>query len=86
MKTFDEWSGSGKRLGQFLHEPCEIDEALAMYIGEIVAPAYVSPEFIQGGDAVRSIEGEDGDVFIYATVSMIGDKYFYLGELPEFKQ
>lgn len=85
MKTLAEWEASDLDLDLYLTEPCEIDEDLASYIGEVVAPVYVSPEFIQGGDPISEIPGSDG-VLTYDTVSMIGDRYFYLGQLPEFKQ
>lgn len=82
MKTYKKWEKSNLDLDEYLTEPCEIDEELSLYIGECVAPTYISQSFCQGGDPVKEID----DVFYYATVSFIGEKHFYLGILPEFKQ
>jgi hypothetical protein len=81
MKTLKGWEKSGIDLDEYLTEPCRIDEGLANYIGECVAPVYVTPQFIQGGDPIK----EEDDVLFYRTVSIVGDKYFNIGILPEFK-
>lgn len=82
IKTYKGWDKSGLDLDEYLTEPCEIDEELLNYIGECVAPTYVSPEFTQGGDPCKTENG----VEFFATCSIVGDKYFYLGILPEFKK
>lgn len=92
MKTKEDWNGSGLQLSEYMPEPCEIDEELYMYIGEVVAPHYLGTDdlrgLMQGGDPEGKVEGYyiEDDIFTYMTVSEVNDKYFYLGILPEFKQ
>lgn len=82
MKTYKEWDLSELNLDKYLTEPCEIDEELELYIGEIVAPQYLGNGLTQMGEAEKD---EDGIPF-YMTTSCVNGKYFYLGVLPEFKQ
>ena len=87
MKTLKGWEESNLNLDEYLKEPCEIDEELALYIGECVAPQYVSPEFTQGGDCEKTESNIDGEIIeYYMTTSSVNGKEFYLGILPEFKQ
>lgn len=86
-KTFKGWQKSGLDLGDYLTEPCEIDEALSLYIGEVVPAYYLDEGLTQGGDPAKSEMGEDGEkIMYYMTTSHINGKYFFLGILPEFKQ
>lgn len=83
IKTYQDWQSNfngslGKYLGQ---EPCEIDEELYLYLAEVVPPTYSSENFIQTGEASFS---QFGTLF-YHTCSSFGEKCFYLGVLPEFK-
>lgn len=84
-QTFQEWENSLLDLDEFLQAPCEIDEKLANYIGEVIAPAYLYKNLTQGGDAIRS---DELGVLYYMTVSRNKEtnKFYYLGVLPEFKQ
>lgn len=82
IKTLKQWDKSGKDLDKFLSAGDWIDEDLCNYIGEVVAPAYCSCEFVQGGNPFKC---EDGVLF-YSTVHLVGGRYLYLGILPEFKQ
>lgn len=88
MKTKDEWDESDLNLSDYLTEPCEIDEGLYLYIGEIVAPSYCTPGLIQCGEADRQEPAyyQDDPIMFRKTVSEVNGKYFYLGILPEFKQ
>ncbi len=88
MKTLKKWEKSGLDLDIYLGEPCEIDEDIANYIGEVVAPNYLGHDLVQGGDAERSVESYDSfkKIYFYMTTSYVNGKYFYLGVLPEFKQ
>jgi hypothetical protein len=87
VKTFEQWQASGEDLDLFLNLPCEIDEELANYMAEVIAPTYCANGIVQGGDPESSEKGEDGnDIFSYLTTLQIGDQYFYLGILPEFRQ
>jgi len=90
-KTLKGWEKSNVDLDKYLTEPCEIDEALSLYIGEVVPPHYlgVNNGLTQGGDAVKSEEAEDcddEDIYYYMTTLHISGKHFYLGILPEFRQ
>lgn len=82
-KTLKGWHRSGIDLDKYLPEPCEIDEGLFNYFGEIVAPKFCIRGFVQLGEC----EYHDNvtDIDFYSSASHIGDKYFYLGILPEFK-
>jgi hypothetical protein len=86
-KTYKGWEKSGIDLGEYLTEPCEINEELYLYIVECTHPEYSWDGLIQGGDPVDSIEGDDFDkIYTFMTVFTDRGKYFYLGILPEFKQ
>lgn len=87
-KTYKEWQKSNLDLDKYLPEPCEIDEELALYIGECVPPVYLGPNGLcQGGDAQASVgKWPNDEVLTYMTVSNVNGKDFYLGILPEFKQ
>lgn len=90
-KTFKKWEKSDLDLDDYLGEiPCEIDEELYNFIGECVAPQYLGGQngLVQGGDAFDSEDtGEDfEEIFTYSTCRQIGEKFYYLGILPEFKQ
>lgn len=83
MKTLKAWEKSNYRLDAYLGKiPCQIDEALALYIGECVAPQYCSPDFTQTGEP----DYEKYGVECYITTSSVDGKYYFLGILPEFKQ
>ena len=82
-KTYKSWEKSEVDLDKYLDEPCEIDEALDLYIGECVAPKYLSYGLTQGGDCVFE---DDLNTRYYMTTSVVNGKHFYLGVLPEFKQ
>ena len=82
MKTLKQWEKSDKGLDSFIQPGDWVDEGLYNYIGEIVPPCYCSSEFVQGGNPFKE---EDG-IFFYMTVHRIGNKYLYLGILPEFMQ
>ena len=86
IKTLKEWDEKDCSLDEYLPEPCEIDEDIANYIGECVAPNYINnfmnQGLCQGGDA----QDEEDGVFWYMTVLNKNNKYFYLGVLPEFKE
>lgn len=83
MKTYNEWQESSLDLEDFLNSYCEIDEELWLYIGDCSPAQFLSREFIQMGEAIGKDENE---VLTYITTQRVGDKYFYLGVLPEFKQ
>ena len=86
-KTFKGWEKSNVDLDKYLTEPCEIDEELSLYIGECVPPIYLDRTLTQGGDPEKHEDSEDGEpIGFYMTTSVVNDKYFYLGILPEFKQ
>lgn len=88
MKTLKKWEKSKLDLDDYLSEPCEIDEDLSNYIGEVIAPQYCGNGLTQGGDAIKSEESYDNfkKIYFYMTTSYINGKHFYLGILPEFKQ
>jgi hypothetical protein len=82
MKTYKKWIKSNLDLNEYLTEPCEIDEELYLYLAEVVSPQYSDGKLIQTGEA----EYTEDSVLFYMSASHIGDKYFYLGILPEFVQ
>jgi len=87
MKTKEEWDTSGLPLDYYMPEPCEIDEEMYMYIAKWVCPHYLEDGLIQCGEPIRATYGElMEEIMIRATVSEVNGKYFYLGELPDFKQ
>lgn len=88
MKTRKGWDESQKNLDDYLPHPCEIDEALYMYIAECVMPNYLEGRLVQGGDPTKSIEDvfSGNEIYYYSTVNEVDGKYYYLGDLPEFKQ
>lgn len=83
-KTLKQWEKSNLDLDKFLFEPCEIDEEMFNWIGEIISPQYLGEGIVQGGDCDRHVDG----VGFYATAYHDSqfNTYFYLGILPEFKQ
>lgn len=84
MKTLKGWEKSPNlNLGEYLKEPCRINEELYNYIAEVVSPQYCSDGIIQEGEP--EFTNEDG-IYHYMTVTLVNGKYFYLGVLPEFKQ
>ena len=83
MKTLKGWNKSNLSLIEYLTEPCQIDEELHNYLGEIVAPQYCFGGLVQLGEAERS---DDVGILYYMSSSFVNGKYFYLGILPEFRQ
>lgn len=81
MKTLKKWEKTDIDLGEYLGAPCEIDEGLFLYIAECVPAKYCDPKHMQGGDC----EYIEDDIEYYMTCSIVGDKFYYLGVLPEFK-
>jgi len=79
MKTLKGWNNSGLNLDKFLSEPCRIDEDLYNYLAEIVPPQLCIYGVIQLGEAEFRKDG----IYYYMTASLVNDKYFYLGILPE---
>ncbi len=89
MKTKQEWNASGKDLSEYLGaEPYPIDEELYNYLAECVTPQYSWT--IESGALVCQIgkvSSCDSDgIFHYATAMKCGDDYYFIGNLPEFKQ
>lgn len=77
-KNFEQYS-----LIDYLQPLDEVDYPLYEYIAcGWVAPSYDNGEIIQAGEAEDCVNG----VYTYMTCSKIGDKYYYLGILPAFKQ
>jgi hypothetical protein len=87
IKTYKEWEKSDLDLGEYLPYPCEIDEDLHNYIAEIVPPHYCDNKLTQGGDCIEHLDAyyQSERIGIYNTVGIVGDRFFYLGQLPEFK-
>lgn len=86
MKTKKQWEKSGLDLDEFLgEEPCRIDEDLYNYIGEAVAPNWCCQSFVQLGEAEKEDEDIPGLMY-YTTATHVGDRYFYLGILPDFNK
>ncbi len=89
MKTKQEWNASGKDLSEYLGaEPYPIDEELYNYLAECTAPQYLGAT---DGGAFLCQTGEAGyrdsdGIFYYATAMKCGDDYYFIGNLPEFKQ
>jgi hypothetical protein len=84
MKTLKQFEKANqtKDLDEFLSAGDEIDEQMYYHIGcGYMAPVYDNGTIMQGGDPCDSKDG----VYTYMTVSQVNDKYYYLGELPEFK-
>lgn len=82
-KTYKGWQKSNVDLGIYLGAaPCEIDEELYLYIAECVPAQYCDNRHMQGGDC----EFIEHDTEYYMTGAMVGECYYYLGILPEFKQ
>ncbi len=86
-KTLKGWEKSNVNLDKYLTEPCEIDEELSLYIGECVPPEYLGGGLTQGGDCEKHELSEKGKkIGYYMTTSIVNNKYFYLGILPEFRK
>lgn len=89
IKTKKDWDESGLNLGVFMPFPCEIDEEMYNYIGEVVAPnSTYHNDIAQCGEATA--KAKYWGTFTYMTAISILDaneerRYFYIGELPEFK-
>jgi len=86
-KTRKQWEKSGIDLDKFMKEPCEIDEDLFNYLGEVVSPKYCGAGLVQLGEAERHLDDENGfpSIGMHMTASEVNGKY-YLGIIPEFKQ
>lgn len=83
MKTLKKWEKSVLNLEDYMPIPCEIDEELYLYLGEIVAPQYCGCGFVQLGECER--EDKFGTRY-FMPASIVEGKYYYIGILPEFKQ
>lgn len=82
MKTFKSWENSGKDLDDYLgEEPCRIDDELYMYILEVVCAHFCW----NGHGQLGEIEMQKDGIEYRMTVRHIGDKHWYLGILPEYK-
>lgn len=68
-------------LDQYIQPMDEVDEALFMRECEIVVPQYLSKTLLQVGEAEDYVFG----VYHYRTYQIVGNKHYYLGVLPEFK-
>lgn len=93
MKTLKEWEeGPEIDLDKYLAPMDEIDEALYMHMGEVAPPKYCASNeskcnphrqhFVQMCDPDYHID----DIPFYMTGCSVGNRYFYLGILPEFNQ
>lgn len=83
MKTLKKWRQSEKCLNDYITKPSLIDQDLFDYLGEVVIPQYWSENYIQSGEPMYT---DKYDITYFMTCSKIGDEYFYLGLLPEFKR
>lgn len=81
--TYKKWQKLNINLDKYLCLPCEIDEELYNYLGEIVPPQYCDKGFVQLGEC--QFQDKYGTDY-YMTASMVKGKFYYLGVLPEFKQ
>jgi hypothetical protein len=83
VKTYQQYEASGKALHEFLAPLDEIDWPLYENILCGYVPAqYDNGKLGQAGEANHKV----GDVYYYDSVMTVGEKYYYLGLLPEFKQ
>lgn len=82
LKTLEEWEESGLSLSDYL-TPCdEIDEDLYQYAEDSTQPEYLSNDLLQTGEAMFERHG----LFFYDSFRVVGERYFYLGALPEFNK
>lgn len=87
MKTYKKWQKSDSDLSKYLGEPCQIDEELFLYIAETTVPQYDDNDLTQMGEAMYSRRNYYGEkVLFYITASVVNEKYYYIGILPEFPQ
>lgn len=85
LKTLTDWeeNHSDKELTEYLQPLDEIDEQMYWRIAcGFMAAKYQHGGLIQGGDPNEEISEA---CYTYATVNEINGKFYYLGELPEFK-
>ena len=84
MKTLQQWDDSGLDLDKFIEPFDEID----WYLFEHILCGYVASNYDDGGfgqcgEAWSSIKDGEKEVYTYETVKDFGDRYFYLGILPD---
>nr|WP_293837506.1 hypothetical protein [uncultured Arsenicibacter sp.] len=85
IKTLKGWEESGLDLSKYLMAaPCEIDEGIFMHIGEAVAPYFCAGDFVQCGEPDTHLEWGLELMPLRMTAVQQGERYFYLGVLPEF--
>jgi hypothetical protein len=82
IKTIKQCNKSGKDFDEFFEPLDEVDEALIDHINYYVPARFTDNIFIQCGEAETEING----LLYYTTFCKKGDKYYFLGYLPKFKQ
>lgn len=82
MKTNKQWEESGLDFHDFISPLDEIDLEIYIHFAEIVAPQYCNNGLLQCGEAWDEKDG----VYRFETFTTIGDRFYYIGVLPEFKQ
>ncbi len=87
IKTLSWWNDTDLEMDEYLNPLDEIDEELYWHIAcGWMASHYQHGGLIQGGDPIEKISTDSGGIYTYATVNEIGGRFYYLGDLPEFKQ
>ena len=80
-KTYKKWEKSGLSWDDYLNRMDEIDEEFYLHIGECVAPHYSDQHFVQSGEPSNEIDG----ICYHATAMHINSRYYFLGDMPAFK-
>lgn len=86
VKTFKDWQNSSQELEDFFKPFDEVDEGFFAYLRDETFYSnhsrYKDTSYIQGLEPVYI---DDDGVDCYRTAVQKGDRYFYMGVLPEFK-
>ena len=80
-KTKKRWDKLNVDVDQYLCPMDEVDEEMYEYFRDIVCAQYCDPYFLQVGEAAKANESTD----FHMTFARYDNKYYYLGELPAFK-
>ena len=80
MKTYEEWYNSGILYDEYVKAGDEVDEKIYWYFAETVPPRESGEHWFLLGEAVDSVEYEDGNRYLlYDLYVQKGGRYFFIG-------
>jgi hypothetical protein len=78
MKTYSDWTESGKSFDGFVQPMDEVDSQMVQFFRTVATPTTLMGDLLQCGEATSVVKGK----VLYPTFVKIADKWHFKGNCP----